>query len=100
MQVRAFRDESRARRSLGDIVVLGVREGFDVLRAGFDRRGLDVRSGVRVMGFDQTDVIEEKLVAARRAELASFLEEDANLGSGPVVIVGEDLDDDRYLMRR
>ena len=52
------------------------------------------------MRFDQADVVEEKLVAARSAELAAFLEEDANLRRGAVVVVGQDLDDDRHLVRR
>ena len=95
----ALRDEARAGRFCGNVVVLGVRERLDVLRAGFDRGRFDVGAGVGVMRFHEADVIEEKLVAARRAELAA-LEEDANLGRGAVFVVGQNFDDDRHLVRR
>ena len=55
---------------------------------------------VGMMRFDQADVVEEKFVAAGRAELAAFFEEDANFRRGAVVVVGQDLDDDRHLVRR
>ena len=49
---------------------------------------------------DEPDVIEEELVAARRAELAALLEKDPDLGSGAVVVVGENFDDHRHFVRR
>ena len=51
------------------------------------------------MRLDEPDVVEEKLVAARRAELAS-LEKHADLRRGAVVVVGQHLDDHRHLVRR
>src|SRR6185503_9532041 len=38
--------------------------------------------------------------ASWSAELPAFLEEDANLRRGPVVVVGQDFDNDRHLVRR
>ena len=52
------------------------------------------------MRFDQADVVEEKFVAAGSAELAAFFEQDANFRCGAIVVVGQDLDDDRHLVRR
>ena len=57
-------------------------------------------AGIGMVRFDQADVVEEKLVAAGSAELAAFLEEHANFRRGAVVVVGQDLDDDRHLVRR
>ena len=54
---------------------------------------------IGMMRLDQTDVVEEKLVAPRRAELAA-LEEDANLRRGAVLVVGLHLHDHRHLVRR
>ena len=49
----------------------GVRERLDILRAGFDRGGFEIRVRVGMVRLDKADVVEEKLVAARRAELAA-----------------------------
>src|SRR5436190_11465499 len=99
MEVAVFGDKPVAGRSLWNIVVLGRGKRFDILRAGFDRRRFNIRGGIGVMGFDQADVIEKELVAAGRAELTAFLEEHANLWRGAVVVVGQDLDDNRHLVR-
>ncbi len=90
--------ETRARCALRDLRVFRVREGREILRAGFDRGGFGVGLRVGVMGFDQADVIEEELVAPGRAELAAF-EEDANLRGGAVFVVGLHFDDDRHFVR-
>ena len=84
--------------ALGNVVVLLVAERLDVLRAGFDRGFLDIDRRV-VMRLGEADVIEEKFVAARDAELP-FLEKHAHLRRGAVHVVGERFDDDRHLVRR
>ncbi len=48
---------------------------------------------------DQPDVIEEEFVAPGRAQL-SALEEDTNFRRRPILIIGQDLDDDRNFVRR
>ena len=45
-------------------------------------------------------MIEKKLVTAGRAKLPALLEEDADFRRGAVVIVGQDLDDNRHLVGR
>jgi hypothetical protein len=100
MQVASLTDETRPNRALRNIVVLFVRKRFDILGTRLDRRRFDIRGLVCMMRFDQADVIEEKLVTAGRAELAALLEKDANFRSGPVVVVGQDLNYHRHLVRR
>ncbi len=100
VQVAALSDETRTAGSLWNIVALSMRKRFDILRAGFDRGRFDVRVRVRMMRFDQADVVKEELVAAGSADLAAFLKEHANFRSGAVVVVGQDLDDYRHLVRR
>jgi hypothetical protein len=75
-----------------------VGQGLDFIGARFDGGGFAVGLGVRVMGLHQAGVIEEKLVPARRAELA-FLEKHAYLRRGAIDVVGVNLDDDRHLVR-
>ena len=100
MQIRAFSDEARAGDSFGDVVVFRVREGLDVLSAGLDCGSFDVHIRAGMMGFHEADMIEQKLVAPRRPELARFFEEAPDFGCGAVVVVGQDLDNDRDLVRR
>ena len=76
------------------------RQRLDVLRAGFDRRRLDVRAGIGMMRFDQADVVEEELVAAGRAELAPFLKRTRISGAVRLLLSVKHLDDDRHLVRR
>ena len=83
----------------GNVVVLR-GEAARLLRAGLDRRRFDVGARIGMMRLDEADVIEEKFVAAGRAELAAFLEEDADFRRGAVVVVGQHLDDDRHFVRR
>ena len=52
------------------------------------------------MRLDEADVIEEELVAARRAELTALFEKHADVRRGAVVVVGQDLDDHRHFVRR
>ena len=42
MQCRSFGDESRTRARLRDIVILLVRQRFDLVRSRFDRRRFDI----------------------------------------------------------
>ena len=50
-----------------------------------------------MMRFDQADMVEEEFVAAWSAELAAFSEQDANLRRSAAVVIGQDLDNYRYL---
>lgn len=95
----ALRDEAGALAALGDVVVLLMRERSEIVGAGLDRGGFEIGRGVSVVGFDDTHVIEEKLVAAGVAEHALF-EEHAHLGRGALVIVGVNFNDERHFMRR
>ncbi len=74
----AVGDETRAELVGGDVVVLRVSQRLKVIGSGLDGGGFDVRAGVGMVGLDETDVVEEELVAARGAELA-LLEKNANL---------------------
>jgi len=94
----ALGDETGAAVVLGDIVVLEVRELFEIVRAGLDGGGFEVAGGVGVVGLDEADVFEEELVAAGVAEDA-LLEENAHLGRGALVVVGVDFDDERDFVR-
>lgn len=67
--------------------------------ARLDRRFFQIGSAFRGVRFNQADVVEEKLVAARGAELA-FFEKHADFRRGAVGIVGEGLDHDRNFVRR
>jgi hypothetical protein len=100
VQVVPLSNETGTRRAFRDIIVFHVRKRLDILRARFDRRRFDIRGRIRMMRFDQANVIEEKLVTARRTKLAAFLEEHPNFRSCAVVIVSQDLDDYRHLVRR
>ena len=53
----------------GISVVIGIRQRNKILRAGFDRGRFRIRVRIGMMRLDQSDMIEEKLVApgARRA---------------------------------
>jgi len=94
----ALGDEARALAIGGNVVVLLVGERLDFVCARFDGGFFGISGIVGVVGFHEADVVEEKLVAAADAELAS-LEEDADLGGGAVLVVGIDLDDDGDLVR-
>src|SRR5256885_16395434 len=94
VQTGSCGDEARARRSFGNIVVLRVRERLYILSVRFDRGRFNVSGRIGMMRVDEADVIEEKLIAAGRAELAAFFEQDADLGRSAVVVVGQDLDND------
>src|SRR5215217_5993435 len=88
-------DESSARCFPCDVVIGRVVERLDILSASFDRRHFDVRRCIRMIRLHQSNVLEEKLIAAGRAELAT-LEQNSYFGSGAVLVVGEDLDDDGH----
>ena len=98
MHRRAVGEEARARDAFRHIVVLRVRERFKLVRASFDRRRFQITRGVRVVGFDDAHMVEEKLVRARAAEDA-FLEEHAHLGRRALVIVRHHFDDERHFVR-
>ena len=78
MQIAALGDEARAGGSFRDIVILRRRERLNVLSIRFDRGRFNIRIRIRMVRIDEPGVIEEELVAARRAELAAFLEKDPN----------------------
>src|SRR5438093_674195 len=81
-QVGTFRNETRASCAFRNIVVLLMRKWFDILRTGFYRGCFNVRGRVRMMGFDQAGVVEEKLVTAGSAELAASLKKHTNFRRG------------------
>ena len=97
--VGAFADEFRAGRILGDVVVLFVRQRLDFVGPGFDGGGFEVDVRIRVMRFDQADVVEDELVGAGRGELA-LAEQHANFRGGALHVVGVHLDDHRHVVRR
>ena len=78
----------------GDVIgrVVG-GNGFHVLRAGLNGDGFEVERFVRVLRFDNAEVLKHPRHAPRRAELALF-EEDADFGRGAAAVVGEAFDDD------
>ena len=68
-------DEACARASLGHVVVLLVGDHLELIGPGLDRGGFKIGGGIRMMGLDEADMVEQELVAARRPE-NPFLEED------------------------
>ena len=99
MQVGPLGNETSARRAFWNLSIVGMRERFEILRASFDRGRFDVGRGVGMMRFNEADVLEEKFVAARRAQLAA-LEEDADFRRGPVLVIGQHLHDHRDFVGR
>ena len=99
MQIGRRGDETRASGSLGYLRVGGIRQRNKVLRAGFDRSRFSIRVRIGMVRLNKADMVKEKLVAPRRAELAA-LEEDANLGRRAVLVVGLHFNDHRHLVRR
>lgn len=91
--VGAFADEFGAGGVAGDVVVLFAGEGLEFVGAGFDGGGFAVDVWVGVVGFDESDAVEDEFVGAGGGELA-LAEEDADFGGGAVGVVGVDLDDD------
>jgi len=99
MQIGTLGDETDAGAIGGNVVVLFVGERLEVLGAGLNRGFLGIDAIGGVMGFNQTDVVEEKLVAPRRTELALF-EQHPQLGRGSVIIVRENFDNERHFVGR
>jgi len=94
-----LRDEARAGMPLGDIVILRMAERLKIVGAGFNRDGFEIDRGVGVVRFDETYMVEQKLVAVGGTENAG-LEKVTDFGGGALVIVGIDFDNDGYLVRR
>ena len=69
-----------------------------LIGSGLDSRLLKVCRFPWGVGLNQTDVVEKEFVAAGGSQLALF-EKDPNLWGGAVVIIGEDLSDDRDFVR-
>lgn len=95
----AVGNETSARCAFGDIVILLMSQRFDLIGPGFDGSSFDVTGWIFMMRLDETNMIEEKFVTAGGTELALF-EEDTDFGCCAIVIVGEDLDDDRDFVGR
>ena len=74
-------------------------ERLDFLRAGFDRIAFGIAVRVRVRGFDDAEVIEEKRDAAGLAERTG-LEQIADFRRGAIAIVGQAFHDDGHFVRR
>ena len=72
MDRRTIANEPRPGLAFRDVVVLLGGERLNLIRAGFDGGGFAVNLGVGMMRLHQADVVEQELVAARRAELASL----------------------------
>ena len=81
------------------ISVLGIRQRNIILRAGLDRCSFHVCVFIGMMRLDESDMIEEELVAPGRPELAAF-EKDSNLRRSAILVVGLHFNDHRHLMRR
>jgi hypothetical protein len=64
MQVRSLGNEACSGRLRGNVVILSVTKGLDLLGVRFDGGPFHIGSGVRMKSFHQSDVIEQKLVAA------------------------------------
>ena len=58
-----------------------------------------VNGRIGMIGFNEADMVEEKFIAARRAQLA-LLEQHADFRRGAVHVVGINLNDDGHVMRR
>ena len=91
-------DETGAGVIGGNVVVFVVVHDFEIVGAGLDRGGLEIGRRDGVVGFDESDVLEEKLVTAAAAEDAA-LEKDPHLGRGALVVVGINLDDNGDFVR-
>ena len=95
---RALGDETGSGPTFRHVVVLRMRQRFEIIRAGLNRRRFEVDGEIGVVGVDDADVIEQKLVAVQLAEHAAT-EELADLRGGALLVVGIDLDHDRHLVR-
>ena len=95
VEVFDFGEEARALRAFGRVFSF---ECFDFLGAGFDGIAFGIAIGIRVGGFDDAEVVEEKCDAAGLSERAGF-EEIADLRRGAIAIVGEAFDDDGDFVR-
>ena len=98
MRIRAVGDETRAGGVGRDVVILRVGEGLNLVGPGLDGRFFQIDPRFCRVCFDQPDMIEQELVAARSPELPLF-EEHADFRCGAVVVVGHGLHDDRHLVR-
>jgi len=65
----------------------------------FDCGCLPIRVRVRVVCLNQTDMIKKKFIAAGSSKLTGF-EQNPDFRGGPILIVCEDLDNQRDFVRR
>ena len=94
-----LRDEARAGVPLGDIVILRMAERLKIVGAGFNRDGFEIDRGVGVVRFDETYMVEQKLVAVGGTQNTG-LEKVTDFGGCALVIVGIDFDNDGHLVGR
>ena len=85
--------------SLGMSSFCSCGQRLDFVGSGFDGGCFEVNIRIRVMRFDQADVVEDELVGARRGQLA-LAEQHAEFRRGAIDVVGVNLDDDRHVVRR
>ena len=95
----AISDETCSRLIGGNVVVLIVSEGLNLVGTGFDSGLLEIDTGLFCVCFDKTDMVKEELVAAGGTELG-ITEKNADFRRRPVRVVGIDLDDHGNLVRR
>ena len=93
-QIFDLRQESGAHMAFGNLLAI---QRLQVLGARLDGIGFGIPLGIGMGGLDDPEAIEEERHAAGLAQL-SILEEMADLGSGPVPVVGQALDDHRHLV--
>ena len=87
------RDEADAGVAFRNIVVLRARQRLELVGTRLDGGGFRIDACVGMMRLDEADVVKEELVAVRGAEHA-FLEENPDLWSRALVVVGINFDDD------
>ena len=71
----AFRDEPGTGAAFGHVVVLRVRERLEIIRAGLDRRRLQISAEIGVVGVDDADVTPDAVLTTDLgAESIDFLD--------------------------
>jgi hypothetical protein len=96
---RSIGDESRAGHTFRYTVILQIGKRFHFIGACLDRCRFRVNVLSGTIGLDQSNMIEQKFIAAGRSKLARF-EERANFWRRAILIIGEYFDDYRNFVGR
>lgn len=94
----AFANKFCTSRAFWHIVILLMRKYLNFIGTRFNRCTFAVNVCVRMMRLDKADVVEQKFITARRAELSLF-EKHANFRRGAIHVVGVNFDDERNFVR-